>query len=255
MIPSHLIVKFLLISEYHLSISMKKLLTISAIVIISLTSFAQNKILIGASANYNVPVGMLSNRLQSAPGFLIYAGKQTSQDWTWVGKLEYFELSEVNKSKMKKFVKSDILGPIKTFEFPLPNIKMDLTVAGLTAEAKYNFLNSELIDANINLGFGFYFWEHFRSSYKDSLFVDSTGRGNLVLVEVLNVPSLRQKDWSGGVNFGLDFIFILFNPISFNLSANYKLIIAELWPTLALNLENVSGLQFVDLRAGIRFDF
>lgn len=234
---------------------MKKLFTILSIIIIATSVYSQNKLLVGASANYNIPIGMLANRMKPAPGYLIYFGKQTSQDWTWTGKFEYFKLSDVNKEQMKKFVKSDVLGRIKTFEFPLPKIKMDLTVAGLTAETKYNFLNSDLVDANINLGFGFYFWEHFRSDYKDSLFIDSTGAGNLVLIEVLNVPSLRQKDWSGGVNFGLDFIFNLLEPFSLNISANYKIIIAELWPTLALNLENVSGLQFVDLRAGIRFDF
>ena len=234
---------------------MKKLFTFISIIFISFTLQAQNKFLVGASANYNVPVGMLSNRLEAAPGFLIYAGKQISSDWTWIGKIEYFKLTDVNKNQMKKFVKSDVLGTIKTFEFPLPKIKMDLTVAGLTAEAKYNFFRTDLIDANLNLGFGFFYWEHFRSDYKDSLFVDSTGAGNLILVESLNVPSLKQKDWSGGVNFGLDVNFNIYSPISLNLSANYKLIIAELWPTLALNLENVSGLQFLDLRAGIKFNF
>lgn len=234
---------------------MKKLFIILSIIIITTSIQSQNKYFVGASANYNIPVGMLSNRLEPAPGFLIYFGKQTSQDWVWTGKLEYFKLTDVNKKEMKKFVKSDVLGPIKTFEFPLPKIKMDLTVAGLTAETKYNFLKSDFVDANVNLGFGFYYWEHFRSDYKDSLFVDSTGNRTLVLVEVLNVPSLRQKDWSGGVNFGLDFVFNLFEPFSLNLSANYKIIIAELWPTLALNLENVSGLQFLDLRAGVRFEF
>jgi len=234
---------------------MKNLFTILSIIIITSSAIAQNKFLIGASANYNLPFGMLSNRLEPAPGFLVFFGRQTSEDWTWIGKFEYFKLSDVNKEQMKKFVKSDILGPIQTFEFQLPKLKMDLTVAGLSAEAKYNFLNTDIVDANINFGFGFYYWEHFRSDYKDSLFVQSTNSGNAVLVEVLNVPSLRQKDWSGGVNFGLDFILSLFDPFSLNLSANYKLIIAELWPTLALNLENVSGLQFFDLRAGIRFDF
>lgn len=234
---------------------MKNLFTILSIIIITSSAIAQNKFLIGASANYNLPFGMLSNRLEPAPGFLVFFGRQTSEDWTWIGKFEYFKLSDVNKEQMKKFVKSDILGPVQTFEFQLPKLKMDLTVAGLSAEAKYNFLNTDIVDANINFGFGFYYWEHFRSDYKDSLFVQSTNSGNAVLVEVLNVPSLRQKDWSGGVNFGLDFILSLFDPFSLNLSANYKLIIAELWPTLALNLENVSGLQFFDLRAGIRFDF
>lgn len=218
--------------------------------------FAQNNnFFIGASSTYNLPVGTMSDRMKGNFGFNIYAGTSVSSDWTWIGKLDYFKLTDVNKDKMKRLVKSDVLGDIRTYEFPLTKMQMEFTAAGLTAEAKYKIFRTELLDVDVNFGFGFYFWEYFRESYKDSLKIDSSGTGTFILVEELNVPSLRQKDWSGAINFGTDLNLRLFHPLSLNLSANYKLLIAELWPTLALNLENVSGIQFVELRAGLRYDF
>lgn len=226
------------------------------LLIFNLTLFAQeNNFFVGVSSTYNFPVGQLAKRLEGNFGFLIYAGKPVSSDWTWIGKLEYFKLTDVNKTEMKKFIKTDVLGSIQTFEFSLPRMEMNLTAAGLNAEAKYNLFRTDLFDTDINLGFGFYFWEYFRNSYKDSLTIDTTGNGNFVLIEELDVPSLRQKDWSGSINFGTDFNLNIFAPFIISLSVNYKIIIAELWPTLALNLENVSGLQFLDLRAGIKYEF
>jgi hypothetical protein len=40
-----------------------------------------------------------------------------------------------------------------------------------------------------------------------------------------------------------------------NAGARYKLIIGELWPTVALDLESVSTFQMLDLRAGLSIDF
>lgn len=226
------------------------------ILLLNFTVFSQENIFfIGVSSTYNFPTGQLGKRLNGNLGFLLYLGKPVSDDWTWVGKLEYFKLTDVNKNEMKKFIKSDLLGSVRTFEFPLTNIEMNLTAVGLTAEAKYRIFRTSFFDTDFNLGFGFFFWEFFRNSYMDSLFVDSTGNGDFVLVEALNVPSLRQKDWSGSVNFGTEFNVNFFDPLSINLAINYKLIIAELWPSLALNLENVSGLQFIDIRAGVKYEF
>ncbi len=256
MICSHSAVKFLLTWVYHLSIDMKKYLTIILTFFFCITSFSQeNKIFIGASTNYNLPLGMMANRMEGNVGFSVYAGRPVSSDWTWIGKFDYFKLNEVNKDEMRKFIKSDALGDLQTFEFKLPKMKMEFTAAGLTAEAKYKLIYLEEFDINFNFGFGFYFWEYFRESYKDSLTIDSAGTGTILLIEELNVPALRQKDWNGALNFGTDVNLNFFNPVTINISANYKLLIAELWSTLALNLENVSGIQFLELRAGLRYNF
>lgn len=211
-----------------------------------------NQWIIGANANYNLPLAELANRMEGNIGGLFYAGKRLSNDWTWLGKFEYFKLTEVNKDKMYKIVKVDINDVISDFRFELPLLQMELTAAGLSVEARYNLFNLNSFETNLNFGFGFYYWEFKRSGYSDSLKIDTTGNGDFLVAEVLDVPSLFQKDWSGGINAGLDFSLNLFDPLSLNLGFNYKLIIAELWPALSLNLENVSGMQFIDFRTGFR---
>jgi hypothetical protein len=218
---------------------------------LSITVFSQSKFIAGAGANYNMPIGSLADRMNGAFGGLFYVGKQINEKWTWVGKFEYFKLDKVNQDNMFKIVETTINNSNQNLRFELPGINMELTVAGFTAEAKYKLFKSDFMESDLNLGFGFYYWNYDRSSYKDSLYADTSGTGNLAVVDFINVPSLNQKDWSGGLNVGLDFNFNLFDPVWLNLSANYKLLITELWPTLDLNLENISGLQFIDLRAGI----
>ncbi len=38
-----------------------------------------------------------------------YAGKNTSEHWTWVGKFEYFKLNRVNEENMNKTVETEEL--------------------------------------------------------------------------------------------------------------------------------------------------
>lgn len=224
---------------------------LTAIILFSTVTSAQNKFIIGAGGNYNLPLGSLADRMNGAFGGFLFAGKQISENWTWVGKFEYFKLTDVNEDKMSKVVETNFNNANQTLTFALPGISMELSVLGFTAEAKYKLLKTDFLETDLNLGFGFYYWNYDRGSYQDSLFADTTGTGTFLLVDVINVPSLNQKDWSGGLNLGLDFSISVFEPVWLNLSANYKLLITELWPTLDLNLENVSGLQFIDFRAGI----
>jgi hypothetical protein len=44
------------------------------------------------------------------------------------------------------------------------------------------------------------------------------------------------------------------DPVCLTVGADYRLIVTELWPALDLDMENVSGLQSVSFRAGIKFD-
>ena len=207
---------------------------------------------IGANTNYNFPIAGFADRMEGNFGGLIYAGKQVSENWTWLGKLEYFKLSDVNKDQMFKIIKAEVNNTLNDYRFELPLLEMEFTTAGLSVEARYSVLKSVFIEADLNFGFGFYYWEYSRTGYSDSLTIDTTGNGDLQLVEFLEVPPFFQKDWSGGISIGTDFNIKLFDPLTLNFGVNYKLIIAELWPALSLNLENVSGLQFLDLRAGFR---
>ena len=80
---------------------------------------AQNKYVIGAGGNYNLPVGSLADRMKGNIGGWLYAGKQVSDNWTWVGKFEYFKLDEVNEDQMYKIVETNVNGSTQQLRFPL----------------------------------------------------------------------------------------------------------------------------------------
>jgi hypothetical protein len=220
------------------------------------SAWSQNgTIVAGAGVVYNLPVGSLQYRFNGSPGVMIFAGQEVSSNWTWVGKLEYFELTKVNESKLTKTVNIQEGTATNQYQVKLNKLSMKLKAAGLTAEAILNLARFSPIEAKAHVGFGFYNWDSFRSKYNDSLFARSVVSGNLIKVADLAVPENRQTDWSGSLNLGCDLNVNLIDPVWITLGADYKLIIGELWQTLDLDLENVSGIQLLSFRAGVRISF
>ncbi len=216
------------------------------------TLFAQkDSFIIEANGNYYLPTGALADRFNGTFGGSFYLGKQVSQKWTWLAKLEYFKMTDINKDKIVRKVNYDFNDITQTAEIPLTKMNMDLTVAGLSVEARMKILATDFFESDINIGFGFLYWDNNRGEYFDSLYVTPNDTTQ-VLVDVLQVPSQSQMDWNGALNLGINFSVKIFEPVWFNTGANYKIIIGELWPALSLDIENVSGMQFFDFRAGFQ---
>jgi len=235
---------------------MKKLLYIFTLVITLVSvkeTFSQDSYMAGANANYYIPLGTLSDRYKPAMGESFYFGKDVSENWTWVGKLEYCKFDDMNMDKLVITRRLTTNGP--QYKIPLSKINISLEEVGLTANASYHMLSTDIMKADIELGFGIYRWKHTRADYKDSVYVDTTGKGDLALEEYLNVPGRTEEDWSGGLNVGFSVDVNVYKWASVYASASYKMIIGELWPALSLDLENVSGMQMIELRAGIRARF
>lgn len=230
-----------------------KIFTISAFCLLSFANIIaqEGSLIIGANAAYYLPFGGLADRFDGTIGGSIYFGQQVSKDWTWVGKLEYFKYSELNKDNMFKTVTVPELNS-QVFRIPLPKLKMSLEVFSLTAEAKYNLIDLSFMQTHVNIGFGFYKWAFSRGDYYDSLYVDSLGTGKMLKVGEITAPALNLKEINGGFSCGLDFDFPITRSILFTIAANYKMIIAELWPTLSLDMEAVSGLQMFEFRSGFK---
>jgi len=235
---------------------MKKIiLIITCLTIFSNADFAQKKFIAGADFNALIPIGYLNNRFQNTFGGSFYFGQKTSDKWTWVGRFEMFEFDDLNSEKLVKKISVNLGSKESDFVVRLNKMKMNLSILGLIAEGKYHLIETGNFSASLNAGFGIYNWKFKRNAYVDSIFVDTSGTGSKFNAANLNVPKLIQLDWSGGFNFGFDIVYEFYQPVSFVLSGNYKLIVAELWPTLSLDMENVSGLQMFDLRAGLRIKF
>jgi hypothetical protein len=239
---------------------MKKILLLISLFIILLSSFsfAQQKdtdeypYIINATADYYMPVGSLADRFEGTIGGTFYFGKQISDDYTWLGKIEYFKYTEVNSDNLNKSIEVEIGDETKTFSIPLTDLNMEMEVYGFGVETRYNLLRTGFFESELNLGFGFYYWDFNRDAYLDSVSVDTSGAGDLALISVIDVPENNQKDWSGAINLGIDAAVKIYEPVWFYTSVNYKLIIGELWPALALDMESVSGMQMLDIKGGIK---
>ena len=209
----------------------------------------------GAGATYNSPVGSLHGRFKSAVGGMIFAGVQTSPRWTWVGKFEYFELSTLNTDQLFKTVNLQEGGGSQTYRVPLSKLTMNLKAAGFTAEAALSLLKWNSLEASTHVGFGFYTWDNYRGAYYDSLLVQSSVTGKTITIAHLAVPDNRQTDWSGSINAGIDGGLKITEQVWFTAGVDYRLIVGELWQALDLDLESVSGMQTIAIRAGIKVEF
>jgi hypothetical protein len=225
--------------------------TLAALLLISAKGiFAQDEAFIaGASGAMYVPIGTLADRYKTTVGGSFYFGREVSESWSWVGKFEYFKFNKLNgdnlyKQKYVMIKGAEILLP------PLNDLKMDFECFGLSANAGYKVFANDLIQTDLELGFGVYRWYNKRSEFNAK--IDTSGTGKTYN---LNVPANDEEDWSAGLNLGLGVSVQVYKPVSLYVSANYKMIIGELWPALALDLENVSSLQIIELKAGVRARF
>ncbi len=211
--------------------------------------------IVGAGTVYNLPIGTLHDRFLGAFGGMAYAGGEVSSQWSWVGKFEYLELNTLNTDALHKTVTLGQGTAAEHYAVPLPKLTMKLTAASLTAEAMLNLVRGSGVESHAVIGFGFVNWVHTRGAYYDSLFVDSAATGRRVKTNDLKVPAIRQADWNGTFNVGMDVALKVSDPLWFVAGVDYKLIVGELWQTLDLDLENVAGMQFVSFRIGLRAVF
>jgi len=234
---------------------MKKIINIYIFVLIMISSsiYSQEEYFFGANANYLIPIGSFSNRFENSVGTTIYFGKKISTDFSWVGKLDYMKFDKLNNEKLSKKVSAEINDVKLFYNIPLEKLEMEFEAIGLLAEAKWGLVNSSFGEISLAIGFGFYQWESFRSSYIDTISVIPSEGDSPIVIKEFNVPENNQKDWSGGINLGLAADINIIGPLQFNIGGYYKIIIGELWPALSLDIENVSGIQMLNISAGLKY--
>ncbi|MGE5402143.1 MAG: hypothetical protein ACM3S2_17225 [Ignavibacteriales bacterium] len=216
---------------------------------------AQTKpVIAGVEGAYFMPIGKLNERFKPTYGGAFYIGVQTSPKWTWLGKAEYLKFDKVNPERMSLARKITIDGNDQMVTFPIKNLKMDLDVAGLTIDTKYNLIRTDYFETNIDAGFGIYRWTFHRNSM-DSLSADVSALSNKTKTAYYSLKkaiAISQQDWNGGFNAGIEFIVTPIQPVSISFTAAYKNIVGELYPSLELDMDNVSTFQMFDLKAGLR---
>jgi len=233
---------------------MKRTILLQILILFSMNLFAQDKIYFaGESGSYFIPVGSLSYRFKPDGGFSLFAGYKSSESWEWFGKFEYLSFMKENRDKLKLKRNVNLGGSEEILEFDLPKLETDLKIYGLSANANAKILDFDFFKSDLTFGFGIYRWESGRSGYFDTLRVERSGVTYDAVI--LKVPPLKQLDWSGGFNVGINLSTKIIDPIWFEVNANYKAVIGELWATLDLDLENVSVFQMYEIRAGLKARF
>jgi hypothetical protein len=233
---------------------MKRTILLQILILFSMNLFAQDKIYFaGLSGSYFIPVGSLSYRFKPDGGFSLFAGYKSSESWEWFGKFEYLSFMKENRDKLKLKRNVNLGGSEEILEFDLPKLETDLKIYGLSANANAKILDFDFFRSDLTFGFGIYRWESGRSGYFDTLRVERSGVTYDAVI--LKVPPLKQLDWSGGFNVGINLSTKIIDPIWFEVNANYKAVIGELWATLDLDLENVSVFQMYEIRAGLKARF
>lgn len=208
---------------------------------------------LGGGVSYLFPAGSLSYRFNPALSGHLYYGSKTSEKWEWFGKFEYISFDKENRNKLNLRKTVNLGGVDQFIIFDLPKLDMHLKIYGLSVNANYNMFDFDFLKTDLRFGFGVYRWEGFRGAYFDTLRVDYSGVTYDAVI--LKVPDLKQLDWSGGFDVGLNFSAKIVEPIWFEAGAKYKAIIGEMWATLELDLENVSVFQMYDLSFSFKVRF
>lgn len=230
---------------------MKQILLIVLLLAAAGASAQDKSVVITARGSYLLPVGALGDRFRGGYGGSIdIAPVQDSPVWS--GSFEYVKFSRGNEDKfvITRPIRRDSLTQQRdTVQGKIVGLRTSLEVFGAAANITYDVWLTSWSTLKLGAGFGFYFWKGTRGAFADT--IRGTAAWGPVVVATPNVPELKQEDWSGGFNAGFDLSVFIAPPLSLQLGARYKLIVGELWPTLALDLENVSTFQMLDLRAGI----
>lgn len=202
------------------------------------------------------PVGTFDKRLLPAVGFSISGREAGYNNPRWGGFIEYALFDRENRDDLFIKRKDTVNGTVRDLTFPLKSFDMTLEYFAIGVTGNYNLLSTDAVDLNATVGFGIYQWNFKRQAYFDSVTVDTgSTTQKLKLIEYLQVPSLSQRDWSGGFDLGVDLELISFSPVILSAGVKYKIILGELWPTLKLDLENVSGIQSVQISMGLKYLF
>ncbi len=174
----------------------------------------------------------------------------------WGGFAEYAVFDKENTDALFIKRKDTLNGTVRDLTFPLRSFDMKMEYFALGVTANYNMVSTAVADLNATVGFGIYQWNFTRAAYFDSVKVDTgTTSQKFKLIEYIQVPALSQRDWSGGLDLGVDAELTLFSPVLLSVGIKYQIILGELWPTLKLDLENVSGIQSFQFTAGVKYLF
>ncbi|MGE5316136.1 MAG: outer membrane protein [Acidobacteriota bacterium] len=181
---------------------------------------------VAARGMYSAPIGSLGDWFKPATGVQIAFGTRSESDLTWEFNAEMMTYSKPNTGKLY-----------------YPDLDLKLELFGLGAQVDYAITTQSMVTPYVTAGAAFYRW------------LGTRGRHALDSAQTQIVWELKQNDWSAGFNAGIGVNVAVTSALSIDASARYHIVNGELWPALALRLENVSGFQSLRTSVGLKYEF
>ncbi|MBC7187568.1 MAG: hypothetical protein H5U38_11085 [Calditrichaeota bacterium] len=170
------------------------------------------------------PVGSLQNWFAPSPRLVgLEAGKWQSRGWSWRVGVEFLEFAQENTSRLY-----------------YRDLELHFTSMSATVRGSHIITSWHSVHPFVGGGVGLHRWRSRRGAYQ--------------LVEV-SVPAREQEEWSWAFEGSLGARIGVARRFCLVVETGYRLIVGELWPALALRLENVSGLQSVFCTLGLQIVF
>ncbi len=190
--------------------------------------YAQSGWYIAAHGAFSKPIGQLSNWFKYGQTLSFSMGQQNEKDWFVEGMLEYSAYTQENLSG-----------------YPKGKLELYLKHVAIWANGKYPLLSFGNFTPYLSIAGGPVYWEG--------------RRGEIDANEELSIPHIPAKllhEWDMGAKLGLGF-FINFGRLKLSGTANYRLIIGNLYPTMQeyIELDGVNGFQSLNFRTGIYYHF
>ena len=143
-------------------------------------------------------------------------------------------------------IESMLLDKPNTDKLTYKDLHLRMEILSAALEGRYTVIPSSLFRPYLLWEAGLYRWFAERGSYT----IDDPATGGEVLV-----PERNQSEWSWGFSAGLGTDVFVLDQLAVGINLKYRLIVGELWPALALELENVSVFQLAIANAGLTWYF
>ncbi|MGB9773509.1 MAG: hypothetical protein ACP5JH_06635 [Bacteroidota bacterium] len=220
---------------------MRKLAPLFVSLVVLTNSFAQrtDHWTISVIGSYALPVGSLNSLFVGTSAYGFKIGRYTDKNFLWELKLELMRFTESNRNSLSPLVRDDL--------------SLHLDVYGASVEGTY-FLGAteSFVQPYITGSAGMYRWFYTRGSHYA---VAKDSAGNEVLDTAHYLDSFKQMDWSAGFSLGAGLGANLGPNFELYSDVRYKIIVGEIWQTLALGIDNVSAMQMAILSIGLRYNF
>ena len=192
----------------------------------------EDRFSVSIDAQAVIPVFGLADRFDPFPTVSLGIGRRTNANTLWEVRLQRYKFPRADQiSLLPDSTRSPAVAD---------SLELSLEIIGGGLFMHRYFNDSGRIRPFAVIGGGFYYWTDIRGAFEN---------------EHLLIERSKRSQWSGGAHAGLGSEYFFTDRFALQAVIDYTIMFGELWPTLALGLENVSTFQFASGRLGLRYYF